>query len=92
MVISFFWTRIVLQKSRAGDFNACAGSSNPGDVDRRVADTISQQLRDGGGHHDTPTPWPPPPRQSRLAPALAAPGLLEAAAMSNPDSVGRINH
>ena len=29
-----------------------AGRSNPGDVDRRVADRIGQQQCDGGGHHD----------------------------------------
>jgi len=29
-----------------------AGPSNPGDVDRRVADRMGQQQCDGGGRHD----------------------------------------
>jgi hypothetical protein len=29
-----------------------AGRSNPGDVDRHVADRIGRQQCDGGGHHD----------------------------------------
>jgi hypothetical protein len=53
MDISFFRAGIVLQKSRAYDVDVPAGPSNPGDVDRRVADRVGQQQCDGGGHHDT---------------------------------------